>query len=253
MKPHSKSRTLLTTLILFLLTATPTLATPLSTPTTNSKAINEMCVVGKSVANGMPTTVAQCLLYHLPSGTVRPNFKRLEVVGYSEGPVGILLDQSRVVDATDSNVEVRGLGRTSNGNKEEIKFQPSNYTAAYTSCALILYQDAQNGGDSVCFNPTTSPYIVQDLAWVLTYGSPGGWADRASAYETARASGAYYPNQVNMCIDPLQYGPYCNQVPMIVDGGNHYPWALDWIDAWGGPAYAPYTWNDSISGIVIYQ
>ncbi len=242
-RPRSTILTGLVTLTLLLAAATPSLAAPADAPSPNGQppeGVTEMCLVGKGV-NGRPTAPPQCLLYLPPNGANRPDFKRLQVIGTSVGPDGVLLDRPQVVDATDRNVVVAGKGRTKDGKTEEVNVRPADFTVAYVNCDLILYEHDNNGGDSVCFNGPGD----WDLAWVFTWGSPFGWHDQASSYESQTR---YWT--IVLCVDPLTGGYWCNadlmHIPWV------YPYALNWIDAWGGSPNWPYTWNDAISGVSIY-
>ena len=244
MRQRSWKLTALAILTLLLSAMLTGFASPPGTPTAPGKRIKERCVIGIGI-DGAETKVAQCLLFLLPADTVRPDLKRLEVIGTSLGAEGTLLDQPQVVDATDRLLVVEGSGRAKDGTVRQVAVQPGAFTAAYANCSLILYENASNGGDSVCFQGKGR---WDDLVWVRTFGSPGGWHDRASAYESQTGPANIYV--IVLCVDPLDpnYG-ICYADRMAIP--YTYPYALSWIDAWGGSPNWPYTWNDRISGVDI--
>lgn len=232
-------------LAILLATTVTVLAAPTDTPTVNGKRIKERCVIGIGI-DGVPTKVPQCLLFLLPPDVERPDLKRLEVIGTSLGADGVLLDQPQTVDATERDVVVEGSGRAKDGTAKQVVVRPGDYTAAYANCSLILYEGANNSGDSVCFQGAGN---WPDLAWVFTFGSPTGWHDRASAYESQTGAANNYV--IILCVEPLDSYNLCNHADRMSIPYT-YPYALGWIDALGGSPNWPYTWNDRISDVSIY-
>jgi hypothetical protein len=234
-----------TILAIFVSTAMTALAAPPDPVAVEDKRIEERCVIGIG-SDGAPTKVAQCLLFLLPRDVERPDLKRLEVIGTSLGADGVLLDQPQTVDATDRNVVVAGPGRATDGSTKQVVVRPGDFTAAYVNCSLILYEGVNNSGDSVCFQGAGN---WPDLAWVFTFGSPTGWHDRASAYESQTGAANNYV--IILCVEPLDSYNLCNHADRMPIPYT-YPYALGWIDALGGSPNWPYTWNDRISGVSIY-
>lgn len=185
----------------------------------------------------METKIPQCLLYLLPEGVNRPDLKRLQVIGSSVGPEGTLLDQPQTVDATDRKVAVKGKARTKDGTPKDVTIQPAQYAASCQASDLNLYEDINNGGDALCLVAPYAGCRIDELVYWPTWGSPAGWHDQASSYESI-----YRRYRMFLHVDPNQTGSFMN-VPWA------YPWAQTWIDGAGVPGVPPYTWNDRLSSI----